>query len=119
MEQGLASTEECSLKVNQTQSSWGDIETAIATIEKYVLSIDSAIQGQLQSLSGVSDNFQQMDASFDSTLESIHLCNHVSADISKLGERLLELTNSFQVTDNDFSSQRREKVRATNPEETS
>ncbi|WP_220720475.1 methyl-accepting chemotaxis protein [Agarivorans litoreus] len=119
MEQGLASTEECSLKVNQTQSSWGDIETAIATIEKYVLSIDSAIQRQLQSLTGVSDNFQQMDASFDSTLESIHLCDHVSADISKLGERLLELTNSFQVTDNDFSSQRREKVRAANPEENS
>ncbi|UPW19556.1 methyl-accepting chemotaxis protein [Agarivorans sp. TSD2052] len=117
MEQGLASTEECSIKVNQTQSSWEDIETAITTIEKYVQSIDSAIQGQLQCLSDVSDNFQQMDSSFDNTLESIHLCDHVSSDIGKLGERLLELTNSFQVTDNQFSSQRREKVRAANSDE--
>jgi len=111
MQQGLASTDDCAQKVTQTESSWGDIESAMQIIEKYVQSIDEAIQGQLQSLSGVSDNFQQMDTSFEQTNESIQLCDRVSADIASLGGRLAQLTNGFHVTNNDHSSKRREKFR--------
>jgi len=111
MQLGLVSTDECAVKVTQTESSWGDIESAMQVIEQYVQSIDSAIQAQLASLSGVSDNFDQMDTSFEQTNESIQLCDRVSADISNLGGRLLALTNGFHVTDTDHSSQRRAKFR--------
>ncbi len=111
MRQGLISTEDCAVKVTQTESSWGDIEGAMQTIEVYVKTIDGAIQSQLHSLSGVSDNFEQMDSSFDNTQEAILLCDRVSEDITKLGERLLLLANSFEVTDTEHSSKRRQKVR--------
>lgn len=114
MQQGLVSTEDCAHKVTQTESSWEDIEIAMKTIETYVLSIDSAIQGQQHSLSGVSDNFHQMDTSFEDTRESIELCNRVSIDITKLGERLMQITNNFRVTDNNYSSKRRNKIRNKN-----
>jgi len=111
MQRGFVATEDCADKVAQTQSSWGDIETAMHTIEQYVHSIDTAIQGQLGSLSGVSDNFQNMDNSFEQTNKSIQLCDRVSEDISKLGDRLQLVTNSFHVTDSAHSAKRRNKIR--------
>jgi len=112
MQKGLQSTDECAVKVTQTESSWGDIESAMQVIEQYVQSIDTAIQAQLHSLSGVSDNFDQMDTSFEQTNDSIQLCDRVSADISTLGNRLLSLTNGFHVTNDDHSNQRRAKFRS-------
>lgn len=111
MKQSLESTRDCADNVNQTESSWGDIESAMHTIEKYVQTIDVAIQGQLNSLSGVSDNFSNMDTSFENTRQSIELCDHVSVDITKLGERLRELTDTFEVTNNEYSEKRRGNIR--------
>ncbi len=111
MKQSLESTRECAVNVNKTESSWGDIESAMQTIEKYVQTIDVAIQGQLHSLSGVSDNFNNMDTSFENTRQSIELCDHVSIDITKLGARLRELTDSFEVTNDEYSTKRRKMIR--------
>ncbi|UXI02778.1 methyl-accepting chemotaxis protein [Photobacterium sp. TY1-4] len=112
MEKGLVSTEDCTAKVTQTESNWADIETAMHTIEAHVSQIDHAIHEQLGVLSGVSDNFQQMDSSFEETRRVIELCAILSNDITKLGDKLHSLTNNFTVTDAEHSTQRRNIIRA-------
>ncbi|MEJ2764370.1 methyl-accepting chemotaxis protein [Photobacterium sp. MCCC 1A19761] len=109
MEKGLVSTEDCTAKVTQTESNWADIETAMHTIEAHVSQIDHAIHEQLGVLSSVSDNFQQMDSSFEETRNVIELCAILSNDITKLGDKLHSLTNNFTVTVAEHSTQRTQR----------
>ncbi|GGB76440.1 hypothetical protein GCM10011607_40880 [Shewanella inventionis] len=48
---------------------------------------------------------------FENTRQSIELCDHVSVDITKLGERLHELIATFEVTNDEYSAQRRNMIR--------
>lgn len=112
MAKGLKSTEECAVRVTQTESSWQDIEKAMQVIEEHVQSIDGAIHEQLAELSSVSANFRNMDDSFDSTQKAVELCGQLSEDITKLGDKIRVLTDNFQVSNGDFSDKRRERIRS-------
>lgn len=95
----------------KTEESWKDIEQVMHAIGNNVRQIDSVIREQISQLDGVSDNFQQMDHSFEATSESIKLNSVISQDITMLGDKLHDLTKTFTVSQTEFQTDRREEIR--------
>lgn len=111
MEKGQTSTRACALSVTETESSLEDIAHAMTAIDAHVAQIDSAINQQVNVLSGVSDNFTVMDDRFESTRRAIDMCAGLSDDINKMEEKLRHIAGNFKVTNAEFSTARRTKMR--------
>ncbi|SHO56854.1 methyl-accepting chemotaxis protein [Vibrio quintilis] len=111
MEKSLKTTHACTGDVMKTEESWKDIEQVMHAIGNNVRQIDSVIREQISQLDGVSDNFQQMDHSFEATSESIKLNSVISQDITMLGDKLHDLTKTFTVSQTEFQTDRREEIR--------
>lgn len=111
MTDSLESANTCSERVNQAQSTWHEIENAIANISEHVDKIGDAIQDQEQQLFVVSRNFADMDQQFDLIQEAIEDSSLIGEDINKMGTKLQSFANLFEVTEANFSTDRRAMVR--------
>lgn len=111
MTDSLESANTCSERVNQAQDTWHDIESAIANISEHVDRIGSAIQEQGQQQAMVSRNFSAMDKQFALIQEAIEDSSLIGQDIDKMGTKLQTFASLFEVTEANFSTARRAKVR--------
>ncbi|ELN6932368.1 methyl-accepting chemotaxis protein [Vibrio navarrensis] len=111
MSDSLESANSCSERVNSAQVTWHQIEEAIANISLHVDKIGSAISEQDQQLNVVSSHFSHMDKQFDVIQQAIEDSALIGEDINKMGGKLQSFASLFQVTSDDFSTARRNKVR--------
>lgn len=111
MTDSLKSANTCSERVNRAQNTWHDIENAIANISEHVGRIGSVIQEQGQQQAMVSSNFSAMDKQFALIQEAIEDSSLIGQDIDKMGTKLQSFARLFEVTEANFSTARRAKMR--------
>lgn len=77
----------------------------------HVEKIGGAISEQDQQLNVVSSHFSHMDQQFDVIQQAIEESALIGEDIDKMGTKLQSFASLFQVTNDDFATARRAKVR--------
>lgn len=111
MNKSLENAQGCTQQANQTKNSWGHIESAIKNINQHVLQIGAVATEQQTQLQAVSENFALMDKSFDLNQHAIELSASIGEDITKMGNKLLSLTDNFKVSQAMHSPKRRTRFR--------
>jgi methyl-accepting chemotaxis protein len=111
MHKGKESTLECSNQVSEAKEILSSIDCAIENISSAATTISSAVKDQGDSFDQVSNDFQQLDEQFNKSKEASAVTVQVGADMSAMSGKLHEMVNHFQLTDQDWSTSRREKVR--------
>ncbi|MCG6349749.1 methyl-accepting chemotaxis protein [Vibrio fluvialis] len=111
MSDSLESATACAERVNNAQDTWHQVEEAIANISLHVEKIGGAISEQDQQLNVVSSHFSHMDQQFDVIQQAIEESALIGEDIDKMGTKLQSFASLFQVTNDDFATARRAKVR--------
>lgn len=111
MSDSLESATACAERVNNAQDTWHQVEEAIANISLHVEKIGGAISEQDQQLNVVSSHFSHMDQQFDVIQQAIEESALIGEDIDKMGSKLQSFASLFQVTNDDFATARRAKVR--------
>ncbi|MBY7835984.1 methyl-accepting chemotaxis protein [Vibrio fluvialis] len=111
MSDSLESATACAERVNNAQDTWHQVEEAIANISLHVEKIGGAISEQDQQLNVVSSHFSHMDQQFDVIQQAIEDSALIGEDIDKMGTKLQSFASLFQVTNDDFATARRAKVR--------
>ncbi|SJL82442.1 methyl-accepting chemotaxis protein [Vibrio palustris] len=108
---GLESTKNCANRVQQTEITWEQVETAMHNIDGHVHDITSLMGEQVKGLHGLSDNFVQLDENFVNTQHTIKLCNVISTDITSISAKMRSVTDTFNVTNTEHSDKRRKEIR--------
>ncbi|MBY7870785.1 methyl-accepting chemotaxis protein [Vibrio fluvialis] len=111
MSDSLESATACAERVNNAQDTWHQVEEAIANISLHVEKIGGAISEQDQQLNVVSSHFSHMGQQFDVIQQAIEESALIGEDIDKMGTKLQSFASLFQVTNDDFATARRAKVR--------
>lgn len=111
MNKGKESTLECSEQVTEAQEILSSIEVAIENISSAATMITTAVHEQGESFSTVSDDFGLLDKQFTQSKEAGEIAVQVGTDMSKMSLKLHEMVDQFILSDQDWSTSRRSKVR--------
>jgi len=111
MDSGKENADNSSLKMNETSEKLGSVKQAMTAIVDRVNAIDVAFEGQKLEFEQVTNSYNEMNLIFAEAEENSNNASVVSNDINKLGDKLMGMVNGYKVTDDDFSTQRRTKMR--------
>ena len=111
MDKGKESTLECSEQVNEAKEMLSSIDTSIGNISTAANLINTAVKDQGVSFEQVSNNFQELDDKFNQSKEASIVTVQVGADMSTMSIKLHQMVDQFQLTDQDWSTSRRDKIR--------
>ena len=111
MEMGKQSTEECNEQVNLAREKLGLIHNAMESISSRVDSISDAVDNQKHNFNEVSDNFSRLDECFNNSQKASDLTVQIGVDMSKMSVKLHGMVNHFKLTDSDWSTAPRNKMR--------
>jgi|GEM_PF-1096431 len=111
MEMGKQSTEECNEQVNLAREKLGLIHDAMESISSRVDSISDAVDNQKHNFNEVSDNFSRLDECFNNSQKASDLTVQIGVDMSKMSVKLHGMVSHFKLTDNDWSTAPRNKMR--------
>lgn len=111
MEKGKASTEECNQQVDQAREKLGLIHDAMKNINSRVGSISGAVSDQKYNFNQVADNFSKLDDCFHNSQKASDLTVQIGVDMSKMSMKLHGMVDHFKLTDNDWSTKPRTKMR--------
>jgi len=108
---GKQSTEECNEQVNLAREKLGLIHNAMESISSRVDSISDAVDNQKHNFNEVSDNFSRLDECFNNSQKASDLTVQIGVDMSKMSVKLHGMVNHFKLTDSDWSTAPRNKMR--------
>jgi methyl-accepting chemotaxis protein len=111
MDRGQQSTHECSIQVNDAKEMLSSLDETIGNISDAVSSIGAAVKDQSDSFTQVSNDFQQLDEQFNQSKEASAITVQVGEDMSKMSLQLHEMVKHFTLSDEDWSTARRDKIR--------
>ncbi|WP_324768307.1 methyl-accepting chemotaxis protein [Pokkaliibacter plantistimulans] len=112
MESGKANADKSNAQVNEATAKLRSVTEAMYLISERVDRIAQAIEQQQHNFVQVTDRYEQMNASFESSQLSSAQASTVGHDVKKLGDKLMDMIKRFKVTDDNWSTQRRNKLRA-------
>ena len=111
MDKGQASTTECSEQVNDAKTMLSSLDETIANISDAVDRIGLSVKDQSISFDQVSDDFKELDIQFNRSKEAGAITVQVGDDMSKMSVKLHEMVDHFQLTNQDWSTAKRNKIR--------
>jgi len=111
MDKGQASTTECSEQVNDAKTMLSSLDETIANISDAVDRIGLSVKDQSISFDQVSDDFKELDIQFNRSKEAGAITVQVGHDMSKMSVKLHEMVDHFQLTNQDWSTAKRNKIR--------
>jgi methyl-accepting chemotaxis protein len=111
MDKGKESTLECSAQVTEAKEILSSIDHTIANISDAVAAISVVVKEQSSSFSQVSDDFKELDEQFTKSKEASAITVQIGEDMSKMSMKLHQMVNHFKLSDHDWSTARRNKVR--------
>jgi methyl-accepting chemotaxis protein len=111
MEKGKQFTHECSESVTEAKDVFEAIEQAIEHIDTAVTHITVAAKDQGDSFEQVSNDFQVLDAQFGQSKDASCITVQVGEDMSNMSMKLHKMVDHFKLSDQDWSTSRRSKVR--------
>lgn len=111
MEKGKQFTHECSVSVSEAKDIFSSIEEAINHIGHAVSDITIAAKEQGDSFEHVSEDFQVLDGQFSQSKDASCITVQVGEDMSNMSMKLHKMVNHFKLTDQDWSTARRSKIR--------
>jgi len=111
MEMGKQSTEECNEQVTQAREKLGLINDAMESISSRVDSISGAVDDQKNNFNEVASNFEQLDECFNNSQKASDLTVQIGLDMSKMSVKLHGMVDHFKLTDSDWSTAPRNKMR--------
>lgn len=111
MDSGQENAGKSSLQMQETSEKLLSVKSSMEIIVDRVSAIDSAIDEQKSGFSQVTKSYQEMNHIFSEAEEHSNNASKISEDINKLGDKLMGMVNRYKVTDNDFSTKRRAKIR--------
>lgn len=114
MDSGQNNANESSEQMHDTNTNLIAVKTAMERIINTVATIDVAINTQKLSFEQVTESYQEMNEIFHQATEHSDKASLICDDINKLGDKLMSMVSSYQVSDDDFSMSRRNKVRDPN-----
>jgi methyl-accepting chemotaxis protein len=100
-------------KVQQATQSLSQVKSAMETISDRVAQIAMAITGQQNNFLEVTSHYNDMKASFVQINKQTEHSTMVGKNVVQLSEGIMVQINRFQVTDNSWSTDRRDLVRPT------
>ncbi|PXF28612.1 hypothetical protein WH50_25380 [Pokkaliibacter plantistimulans] len=112
MESGKANADKSSAQVNEATAKLRSVTEAMYLISERVDRIAQAIEQQQHNFVQVTDRYEQMNASFESSQLRSAQASTVGHDVKKLGDKLMDMIKRFKVTYDNWSTQRRNKLRA-------
>jgi methyl-accepting chemotaxis protein len=80
-------------------------------ITERVGSINSAIDTQKANFTQVDERYREMEGIFEFAEQQSLLASKIGEDIKKICDKLMASITQFKVTDNDFSTKKRDKSR--------
>jgi methyl-accepting chemotaxis protein len=111
MERGKESTLECSAQVNEAKEMLSTIDTSIENISTAAKMIGSVVKEQGNNFDQVADNFKELDDKFNQSKDASAVTVQVGADMSTMSMKLHQMVDKFKLTDQDWSTARRDKIR--------
>ncbi len=111
MNKGQKSTTECSDQVNDAKTMLSSLDETIANISHAVDRIALSVKDQSISFDQVSNDFKELDIQFNKSKEASTITVQVGHDMSKMSVKLHEMVNHFHLTDQDWSTAKRNKIR--------
>lgn len=111
MDKGKESTLECSEQVSEAKEMLSSIDASIGNISMAANLINTAVKDQGMSFEQVSNNFKELDDKFNQSKEASTVTVQVGADMSTMSMKLHQMVDQFQLTDQNWSTSRRDKIR--------
>ena len=111
MSLGLESTEACNTHVNDAKDKLTSIDDAMKVINEKVSLIHDAVGLQKASFGSVAVDFHELDESFNNSLAASQVTVQIGEDMSKMSAKLHGMVDHFTLTDNNWSTAKRNKVR--------
>jgi methyl-accepting chemotaxis protein len=111
MSKGKQFTHECSESVTEAKDVFDAIEQAIQHIDEAVTNITVAAKDQDESFEQVSNDFQVLDTQFGQSKDASCITVQVGEDMSNMSMKLHKMVDHFHLTDQDWSTSRRSKIR--------
>ena len=111
MEKGKHFTRECSNSVTEAKDIFDSIKEAINHIDNAVTHITVAAKDQGDSFEQVSNDFKILDKQFGKSKDASCITVQVGEDMSNMSMKLHAMVNHFKLTDQNWSTSRRSKVR--------
>lgn len=111
MDRGKKSTNSCSIQVTEAKEILSSIDGAIGHISGAVSLITSAAKEQSDHFTQVSSDFQTLDSQFTQSKDASAVTVQVGEDMSKMSMKLHEMVDHFKLSDQSWSTSRRNKVR--------
>jgi methyl-accepting chemotaxis protein len=111
MEKGKHFTHECSESVAEAKDIFDSIKEAISHIDNAVTHITVAAKDQGDSFEQVSNDFKILDGEFGKSKDASCITVQVGEDMSNMSMKLHKMVNCFKLTDQNWSTSRRSKVR--------
>jgi methyl-accepting chemotaxis protein len=111
MEKGKHFTHECSESVTEAKNIFSAIKKSIAQIDGAVADITVAAKDQGESFEQVSNDFKILDGQFGKSKDASCITVQVGEDMSNMSMKLHTMVNHFKLTDQNWSTSRRSKVR--------
>ena len=111
MNHGQDKAKKSSSQITETTTTLHSAKNAMQIISARVNAIDLAINSQEDSFKQVTERYLEMNDIFGEAQKHSASASKISIDINKLGDKLMAMVNRYTVTDNDFSTARRAKIR--------
>lgn len=112
MESGKRNLDQSSVGMTEATEQLESVTDAMASISTGVAHIAEAIASQQANFAKVSGHYDKMNQSFAESEQTSQMANTLGTDIRKLGNKLTVLTKAFKVTDTNWSTKRRNKIRS-------
>ena len=111
MEKSKENASRSSDYASQATDSLTSIKAAMETISDRVKQIDLAVHSQQQNFLEVTSHYDGMRQSFVRINEQTQHSGKVGEDVIKLADNIMDNINRFKVTDNNWSTNRRNRIR--------
>lgn len=111
MENSKDNAEQSSIHVNEATQSLEQVKQAMQTISERVEQIAGAITSQQDNFLEVTEHYDNMRQSFVQINEQTEHSTLVGRDVIKLSDNIMVHITRFKVTDNNWSTDRRDLVR--------
>lgn len=111
MDSGQENVGKSSLQMNETNNKLSHLKSAMELIIDRVNAIDMAIDLQKTNFEQVTNNYETIDVIFKQAHHDSNVSAQIGQDISNLGEKLMSMVSGYKVTDDSYSTNRRNKIR--------
>ncbi len=108
---GKSSTEECSVQVQEAKDKLSLIYSAMDQINQRVAGISASVIEQKENFDQVANDFDGLDECFHNSQMASNVTVQIGIDMSKMSVKLHGMVEHFTLTDNNWSTNKRDNVR--------